>query len=96
MLIKKFQSFLKDEKYKLKIHPDFQNRYCSTHPHNFYFEIISEAGYLGLALFIASFFFFINFFIFYKKKIYFICINNIILFFYLSCHVEAFSQIGMQ
>ena len=57
--LKNFRVFCKDEKYKLKIHPDFQNRYCSTHPHNFYFEIISEAGYLGLALFIASFFYFL-------------------------------------
>ena len=26
---------------------------CSTHPHNFYFEIISEFGVIGLFLFLA-------------------------------------------
>ena len=80
--LKNFRVFCKDEKYKLKIHPDFQHRYCSTHPHNFYFEIISEAGYLGLALFIVSFFYFFCkfFYLSYKKKNYFLFGNSLILF----------------
>lgn len=80
--LKNFRVFCKDEKYKSKIHPDFQDGYCSTHPHSFYFEIISETGYLGLALFAVSFFyFFYKFFNFsYKKKNYLLFGNSLILF----------------
>jgi len=42
---------------------------CSTHPHNFYLELLSENGILGLLLFLA----FISslFILFFKKIIFF-------------------------
>lgn len=40
-----------------------KNFYCSTHPHNFYFEILSELGLIGLILLLAFIYLFIhNFF----------------------------------
>ena len=38
--------------------PGFKNRLCSTHPHNYYFEILTETGIVGLfiTLLIAVFF----------------------------------------
>ena len=32
---------------------------CSTHPHNYYFEILTELGVIGLLMFILIFYFFI-------------------------------------
>ena len=68
----------KDENYKI-------NRYsCSTHPHNFYFQLLSETGIIGASFLIILYFILIIFF-FRKKK--FTKINNIksiILIYYLS------------
>ena len=41
---------------------------CSTHPHNIYFEIISDLGFLGFIIFFVMIFFFI--FYFFRKKVY--------------------------
>ena len=36
---------------------------CNTHPHNYYFQMLSENGFIGLFfLFIMFFYFFINYF----------------------------------
>jgi O-antigen ligase len=36
-------------------------QFCSTHPHNFYLEILAETGLMGFAIFIICFFYFIKF-----------------------------------
>lgn len=37
-----------------------KNRLCSTHPHNFYFEILAEGGLIGIMMFIVFFFYLIK------------------------------------
>ena len=34
------------------LHPDKKNLLCSTHPHNYYFEILTETGIVGLVIII--------------------------------------------
>lgn len=53
--LKNFRIFCRNEKYDKKIHPDFLTQKCSTHPHNFFFEILSELGIIGLLIFILVF-----------------------------------------
>jgi len=55
--IKNFRSICSDKKYETKKYNSAQ--ICSTHPHQVYLEVISEAGYLGLIFFILPFFIFI-------------------------------------
>ena len=48
------KSFIKNcqkEKYELPNHP-YNHIRCSTHPHNIYFQIISEIGIIGFVIFI--------------------------------------------
>ena len=82
--LKNFRKFCNDETFDEKIHPKWQTRKCATHPHNFYFEILSEIGIIGFML-IFSFFVF-SFYIFlkmYKKtKNFFLLLSNIILIVY--------------
>lgn len=56
--IKNFRFFSSKEKYK----PDFVGEFggYSSHPHQVYFEILSEMGILGLIIFIIFFMFFIT------------------------------------
>ena len=57
-------------------------RNCSTHPHNFYFEIMSETGFSGLLIFFISFTKII--YLFFKKSLqnreYFLFGNTLIIF----------------
>ena len=32
------------------LYPDKKNRLCSNHPHNYYFELLTETGILGLSV----------------------------------------------
>ena len=48
--LKNFRNFCDDESLNSKINPIFQNKKCATHPHSFYFEILSEIGLFGLFL----------------------------------------------
>jgi O-antigen ligase len=41
--------------------PQSSFQFCSTHPHNFYLEILSETGFIGFTIFIICFFYFIKF-----------------------------------
>ena len=56
--IKNFRYICADKKYETKKYSSGQ--ICTTHPHQVYFEVISEAGYLGLIFFVLPFFIFIN------------------------------------
>ena len=53
--LKNFRNYCNNDKYNDEIHPHFVHLKCSTHPHNFYFEIISETGFVGLTIFVISF-----------------------------------------
>ena len=83
--MKNFRKFCDNDKFNKKIHPSFTHRKCSTHPHNFYFEAISELGIIGLIIIFFSFFYiFYNFLksAFFRKD-YFLLGNSwiLILFF---------------
>jgi O-antigen ligase len=52
---------------------------CSTHPHNIYFEILSELGLIGLIFFLIFLFFYFKFFLKIKDKdLFLVCIYSII------------------
>jgi hypothetical protein len=56
------------EKYKLTL--KYKSNQCSTHPHNYYLEILSELGLLGLLFFIIFTFKIISdFFVMHKNKL---------------------------
>lgn len=79
--IKNFRNVCNDDKYSTFSKSDYKR--CSTHPHNYYIEIITELGLIG---FIIVCFLFIV--IFYHFKIIFISLSNkkkIIFFGYLNC-----------
>jgi len=53
--IKNFRHYCNKEIYREKIHPSFRNQNCSTHPHNLFFEIVSELGFFGFLVFFIIF-----------------------------------------
>lgn len=74
--LKNFRNYCDNENFNSKIHPAWVKKKCSTHPHNYYFEILSELGIVGFfiinSFFIFSFYSFLNF--------YFKTHNNYLLF----------------
>ena len=70
--LKTFREVCKNEKYS-KIDSLVISERCSTHPHNFYLEILSEIGIIGFFLFITLFIYILlNIYKRYKKN------NNIV------------------
>ena len=65
--LKNFRNYCNKQSYKKNIYPSWKNNSCSTHPHNPYFEILSELGTLGFLVFFGSFF--IIFYMFIKEYI---------------------------
>ena len=53
--LKNFRKYCNNEIYDEKIYPQYRNTNCSTHPHNLFFEIISELGILGVVVFFGFF-----------------------------------------
>lgn len=49
--IKTFRKVCSDQKYE-SINSNFKKFRCNTHPHNIYFEVLSETGILGFFLFL--------------------------------------------
>ena len=65
--LKNFRVYCNDKAYLDKVHPGYRNRNCATHPHNLYYEILSELGILGATIFFS---FFVYFFYTCLKKSY--------------------------
>ena len=54
-----------------KINSDLRELRCSTHPHNIYFQLLSEVGAVGISLFIIFVFYILkNFYNYYNKNDY--------------------------
>ena len=67
--LKNFRKFCDDKSLDEKIHKNWHSRKCATHPHNFYFEMLSEIGFIGFILILSFFIFsFYKFFNLYSKK----------------------------
>jgi O-antigen ligase len=65
---KSFREECKKEEYST-INSKLANIRCSTHPHNFYFQILSEVGLIGFALFLVfNLYILIYFFQYYKNN----------------------------
>ena len=82
--LKNFRSFCTKKIYQEKIHPKFRDRNCSTHPHNLFFEIISELGFFGFIVFFIMFayFFYVSIKSSFKFKNIFLFGNTIFLMTY--------------
>lgn len=82
--IKNFRNFCDNDKYNENVFPGWHNKKCATHPHSFYFEIISETGIIGFIIIIS--FFIYSFYKFYKvfrvKKDNFFLFNSFIILIY--------------
>ena len=76
------KSFRKD---CIKFHKRKKNRLCSNHPHNYYLEILTETGIVGIILIISLSFVFIIFFLKNRK----IVENDLIL---LAAIIGLFSE----
>ena len=55
---KNFRVYCSDAAYLEKVYPSYRNRNCATHPHNLYYEILSELGILGAMIFFSFFVYF--------------------------------------
>tara|TARA_A100001015_G_C15018410_1_gene726705 strand:- start:74 stop:1348 length:1275 start_codon:yes stop_codon:yes gene_type:complete len=82
--LKNFRNFCDDESLNNQIDPDFHNKKCATHPHSFYFEILSEIGLVGFFLLLSLFLtlFYKIFLAYLKTKDYFLILNSFIIFVY--------------
>ena len=84
--IKNYRNFCDNDKYNENVFPGWQYKKCSTHPHSFYFEIISETGLIGFVIIVS--FFIYSFFKFYKvlrlKKDNFFLFNSFIVLIYFT------------
>lgn len=82
--IKNFRHYCNKETYLEKIHPSYRDKNCSTHPHNLFFEIVSELGFFGFLVFfiIFGYFFYVSFKSSLKHKNIFLFGNTIFLMTY--------------
>ena len=75
--IKNFRMFCDTDEFNKDIHPVWKNKKCATHPHNYYFEFLSELGIVGFVLII--YFFIFSFVKFLRSKNNFIILGSFIL-----------------
>lgn len=67
-LIESFEN----SKDKKNIIDSFNRNICTTHPHNFYLEIIAETGLIGITLFLLTIYLVFKNLIFFETKLFFI------------------------
>lgn len=83
---KNFRITCEKDKYQFLNDPKFDDVKCNTHPHQFYYELLSEHGILGILVFLIIIFLFIkqfyNFFIIKKDFVILTSFILIISFFY--------------
>lgn len=84
--LKNFRVYCKNPAYDQKVHPNFRNKNCATHPHNLYFEILSELGIVGTIIFLSFFgyFFYVCIKCSYEQKNVFLFGNIIFLMTYFT------------
>lgn len=75
--LKNFRKFCNNSEFNKNIHPAQHGRTCATHPHNFYFEFLSEIGLIGFIIIIS--FFVYSFYNFFTSKNNFILLSSVIL-----------------
>ena len=75
--LKNYRKFCNNSEFNKNIHPAQHGRKCATHPHNFYFEFLSEVGLIGFMIIIS--FFIYSFYNFLTSKNNFIFLSSIIL-----------------
>ncbi len=78
--LKNFRNFCDNEDFNYQVHPNWQEKKCALHPHNFYFEILSETGLLGMI--ILGSFFIISLIRFFKSKNNTLIVSSIIVLVY--------------
>ncbi len=81
---KNFRNFCDNSNFDKDIHPAWQKMKCSTHPHNFYFEMLAELGIIGLIILLSFFIFSLSKFFnsYLKNKDYFLILNFLIILVY--------------
>ena len=82
--LKTFRIYCDDDSFDKQVHSKWQSRKCSTHPHNFYFEVLSEIGTFGFLILVVFFIFaFYEFFkIYLKTKNNYLILSSLIIFIY--------------
>jgi O-antigen ligase len=82
--LKNFRVYCQNPIYSKNVTLSMKNRNCTTHPHNLYFEILSELGIMGSLIFFISFgyFFYICIKKSYREKHMFLFGNTIFLMTY--------------
>ncbi len=75
--LKNFRNFCDNDEFNSEIHQTWHKKKCATHPHNYYFEFLSELGLIGF-LFLISFFIY-SFYKFFQSKNNFIIMSSFIL-----------------
>lgn len=82
--LKTFRIYCDDDSFAKEVHTKWQSRKCSTHPHNFYFEVLSEIGTVGFLILIIFFIFaFYEFFkIYIKTKNNYLILSSLIILIY--------------
>ncbi len=82
--LKNFRNFCDDDSLNNRINSNFQNKKCATHPHSFYFEVLSELGLVGLFLTLCLFvtIFYQVLITYLKTKNYFLLLNSFIVLVY--------------
>ena len=92
--LKNFRNFCDNEDFNYQVHPNWHEKKCALHPHNFYFEILSETGLLGMI--ILGSFFIISLIRFFKSKNNTLIVSSIIVLVYFIPFIpNKFLQIGL-
>tara|TARA_Y100000768_G_C23981953_1_gene686384 strand:- start:1613 stop:2893 length:1281 start_codon:yes stop_codon:yes gene_type:complete len=79
--VKNFRNYCDNDKFNAEIWPGWRAKKCSTHPHNYYFELLSELGLIGFivlnSFFLFSFYCFLK--IYQKSKNTYLLVGSLII-----------------